>query len=471
MSRTCQFAFAGASGPAEWSFDEVTLIVAPANGRPLVFPVQELVGIAGDGFNLELTVPGAAAPVPTGETAGAAGAGASGETAGADALAGATPGREAAVHTDPSAPHLSLAKLGAEGPTLLEALQRCWLAARAKALRLGGSGEGKPFTGMVAEAGPGGAGVGGAAVRRADSSGPTAGGPTAGAAVRGGAAPNGVAPGGVAPGDPGAAEPFRAMLFEDVMVIAREGRDLDPLFIALTENITFDESTYSIRVTEWPGRELVFSRLAKQTQDFLDSLRRHREALANEAGALLASSVPSLPAAYRSLLAGDWPPGRVSTLQEMSATCPGFEQAFRGTWLAASVRQDEGRFLLDWAGAAGSWLGCSRETTDAGEGLLWLLAGKGDSWFLEALTGEDRATYRFAGDGEMPGLVARLLCAPQFSREALYGPPEMLTGDRADLAIAAQFLGFLTGLRARFTGRVIHSSLEGWRKEMEAAAS
>jgi hypothetical protein len=253
-------------------------------------------------------------------------------------------------------------------------------------------------------------------------------------------------------------------------VIARDGRDLDPLFLALIENIAFDEGTYSIRVAEWPGRELVFSRLAKQTQDLLDSLRKHRQALANEAGTLLASSVPSLPAACRSLLAGDWPPGRVRTLREMNATCPGFEQAFRGTWLATCVRKDEGQFLLDWAGAAGSWLGCSRETTDAGEGLLWLLVGKNGAWFLEALTGEDRATYRFAGGDDMPALVARLLCAPQFSREALYGPPEMLTGDLADLAIAAQFLGFLTGLRARFKGRVIHSSPEGWRKDMEAAA-
>ena len=68
-------------------------------------------------------------------------------------------------------------------------------------------------------------------------------------------------------------------------------------------------------------------------------------------------------------------------------------------------------------------------------------------------------------------LVSRLLCAPQFSKEALYGPREMLTGERADLAIAAQFLGFLEGLRARFEGRVIHASPEGWRKDMEGLAS
>jgi hypothetical protein len=424
MSRTCQFSFVGRSGPAEWSFDEVSLVVTPAGGGPLVFPVQELAGIAGDGYTIELTVPGTAMPPATG------GAGAAGY------------------------PRLSLSKLGAEGPTLLDALQRTWLVARAKALRLGGSGTGKPFSGMVTgmgQAGPAGAGPGGAG----------------GVAVAGagGARQGGAEAGALSP------EPFRALLFEDVMLVAREARDLDPIFMALTEGITFDEEAYAIRIAEWPDRDLTFFRLAKQTQDLLDSLGQNRQLLANEAATILASSVPSLPVAYRGLLAGDWPPGRLRTLQGMSATCPGFEQAFRAVWLAACVRKDEGGFLLDWAGPGGSWLGCSRETTEAGEGLLWLLAGKDGIWFLEALTGEDRATYHFRGGDEMPALVSRLLCAPQFSKEALYGRPDMLTGDRADLAIAAQFLGFLADLRARFRGRVIHSSPESWRQEIQAAAA
>ena len=48
----------------------------------------------------------------------------------------------------------------------------------------------------------------------------------------------------------------------------------------------------------------------------------------------------------------------------------------------------------------------------------------------------------------MPALVSRLLCAPQFSKEALYNPLADLTGDNAELAIPAQFLGFLVELGA-----------------------
>jgi hypothetical protein len=88
-------------------------------------------------------------------------------------------------------------------------------------------------------------------------------------------------------------------------------------------------------------------------------------------------------------------------------------------------------------------------------------------WFLEALSIEDRATYCFSGGDDMPALVSRLLCAPQFSREALYSPLQELTGDSADLAIPAQYLGFLVELRSRFRDRVIHQSVEGWRKDVE----
>ena len=126
----------------------------------------------------------------------------------------------------------------------------------------------------------------------------------------------------------GPAAPFRALLFEDVMVIAREGRDLDPVFVALTEKIAFDEAAYAVHITEWPGREIVLSKLGKQTEDFLDWLRKHREALSNESGAVLASAVPSLSSAYRGILAGDWPPGRLRALQDLDTICPGFEQAF-----------------------------------------------------------------------------------------------------------------------------------------------
>lgn len=399
MTRTCRFGFASRSGQAEWSFDGSYLVVTPDQGSPIPVPVTEVAGIAGDGYELRLALPGAPGP-------------------GSDA-----PDAEDGFRD------LVLTHLGAEGATLVEDLRRAWLPARAGVLRLSGSGRGKPFAGFVASF----AGVG------------TAGSP----------------------------EPFHGLLFEDVLVFAREGRDLEPLFLALVDAVEFEEAAYSVRVRQSSGREVLFSKMAGRTEEFLRALRANRSLLAAEAGAALAAAAPTLPAGSRSVLAGMWPPGRLLEIEAMDTICPGFAGVLRETLLPESLRLQEAQYLLNWAAAGSSWLGCTRETAELGGetarkgGSFWLLCGKEGTWFLEALSSEDRATYCFAGGEDTPELAAGLLCAPQFSREALYSPLEELRGDKAELAIAAQSLGFLVELRGRFRGRVIHQTLEGWREDID----
>jgi hypothetical protein len=399
MARSCQFVFGSRSGPAEWSYDGSFLQVAPASGGPVSVPLAEIAGISGDGYTVTLKVP---------------------------LQAGVAPGQAGAAAGQIGADELTLAKLGADGPTLLERLRREWLVARAAVLRLGGSGEGKPFHGQVA-------GLDAA---------------------------------------PEAPEPFQALLFEDVLVVAREGRDLEPMFLALFGSVEFDEAAYSVRVRQWPGQEVGFSKMAGQTGEFVACLRENRGILAREASATLASALPKLPAGGRAALSGMWLPGRLMEVEGLESVCPGFGQGFREGWLARLERHEEALFLLDGLAGGAAWLGCTREQTDGegaveGEQPLWLLVGKSGLWLLEALSIGDRATYCFSGGGEVPALVSRLLCTPQFSREALYNPLDELTGDNAELAIPAQFLGFLVELRRRFKTRVIHQSVDGWKRDVE----
>lgn len=427
MARACRFSFGDRSGAAGWSFDGSYLTVMPEAGAPLSVPLAELAGIAGDGYTLILTVTGAAA----------------------------APSASSAIPLPAQRSELILSHLGADGPTLLEQLRREWLPTRAEVLRLGGSGEGKPFAGRVS----GLVAVG--AAPDADS------GPGAGLGADSG------------PGAGGLPEPFQTLMFEDVLVIAREGRDLDPLFLALFGTVTYDDPTYTVRARQWPGQEVVFSKLAGRTEDFLDQLRANRELLAEEATATLAAAVPRLPSGPRAALAGMWLPGRLMELPAMDAVCPGFADVFRREWLLRLPRAEEGAHLLDWAASGSAWLACSRgpgvEADGGGatgngatntDSPLWMLVGKDGVWFLEALSIEDRATYCFTGGDEVPALVSRLLCAPQFSREALYSPLSELTGESAELAIAAQHLAFLVELRSRFRDRVIHQALQGWQKEV-----
>ncbi len=199
-----------------------------------------------------------------------------------------------------SAARLVLSHLGHDGPTLAESLRRDWLKARTEVLRLGGAGEGWLVHGQVA-------GLDGAAWSSSE-----------------------------ATASDSPSEPFRALLYEDVLVVAREGRDLEPVFLALLESVTFDETTYNVQAREWPGRTLVFSRLAKQTDEFVKRLGESRSLLAKEAAATLAAAVPTLAAEGRGALAGAWMPGRLLELAQMEAACAGFAAGFSDAWLATS---------------------------------------------------------------------------------------------------------------------------------------
>jgi hypothetical protein len=410
MAGTCEFSFGRSSGAAAWTYDGSSLTVTPDGSGPLIFAVKELSGVSGDDYTVKVRVRGGA-------------------------------GTEAAAASESA--ELILSMLGHDGPTLGEALRRDWLQARASVLRLGGTGEGWPVQGQVA-------------------------GLTGETPVSGGA-----------PAVAGLPEPFRALLYQDVLVVGREGSDLEPVFLALLDQVSFDEAAYTVTLDEWPGRSLLFSKMAKQTDEFVKRLGENRTLLAGEAAATLSGGVPGASVAGRGALAGAWMPGRLMEVSRMDGACPGFESSFRGGWLAGALRREEGAYLLDWATPTHTWLGCTRENGDSagetgqasGESAvqrpLWMLSGKGGTWLLETLSIEDHATYCFRGGDEVPALVSRLLCAPQFSKEALYSPLAELIGDKGDLAIPAFSLDFLVRLRARFQGRVIHQTFESWRKEVD----
>src|SRR5512143_1110468 len=96
MPKTCTYDLNGKAGKAAWTLEEGSLLLMPEGGAPLPFAVKEFSGLAGDGYVLEMRVPGGL---------------------------------------------LKLYKLGQDGPTLLDQLSRTWPLLRAGALRLTGSGE------------------------------------------------------------------------------------------------------------------------------------------------------------------------------------------------------------------------------------------------------------------------------------------------------------------------------------------
>lgn len=401
MPRTCSYEWNGTSGNAQWSLALDTLLLMPESGTPLPFAVKEMSGISGDGFALDLRVPGAV---------------------------------------------LKLGKLGQDGPTLLEHLQRTWPGLRADALRLAGTGTPARY------------------LCRASS--------------------------------PSGAKPVLALLYEDVLLLAAEGEDLTPVFIPSLISVDMDEESYALALERRGDVPLVLAKLAGQTQEVLERLKAARARLTEESLHVLSSWMPALSALQKAALAGSWPPGLLLSFQELENLCPGFTESFKKGWLAQALRHKEGGVLLAGPSPAQAFLGFARppegiaepapgeEDTlpqETAEGappappeasteqeplLLWLLARRGNTWFLESLTEKDHATYRFEGGDEMVGLGTALLCSPVFSRNALYQPIESLTGDKAAYAVAARDLGFLKDLRSRFKERIIHSGLESWKRHI-----
>jgi len=410
MSRPCWLTRPGFAGRAEWFLDDETLVLAPEGSAPEPYAIREIAGIGGDEFAIELRIGDGAC---------------------------------------------TLSRLGSDGPGLQDRLRRLWLPQRAAALRIAGSGEGRPFAGSI---------------------------------TRG-----------------GTSRAFRALLFDDLLALAPHGGDVEPLFLPLQETLSFDESRYAITVTAWDGTAIELGKLAGETEALLGALGERRAILAERAGQVLAAHLPTLPLAARARLAAAWLPGRVLTVEELDAAASGSSAALAASWIAALPRRTQAEALLAWGEPGKLFFGYSRpdaarpaaddddtarapaaggeapaadsagaaETrapspAEAPDVLLWLLAGRGRSWLLEELSVGDHATYRFETGDELPGLTSHLLCAPQFSREALYLPLEKLVAARAELAPAARDLAFLRALRERYRERIIHSGPDAWRRRVSA---
>src|SRR5262249_6578377 len=252
---------------------------------------------------------------------------------------------------------LTLSRLGAEGANLLAQVRRLWLPERADALRLAGANDSVRFAGAMAR------------------------------------------------GD-GALRPCQALLHDDALLLAAEDADIEPVFLALLEDISFHSESMTVMLRDSDGGALRLAKLAGRTDEITAALGARRTHLAAEAIQVMDGWLPRLDPARRAALAARWLPGRVLGLHEFDALAPGSLEAFKGSWLAAMPRRGEGEALMGLPGVSSVWAGYGRPAA-SGAGTpnappaasLWLLVNAGERWFLEAVSGQGWATYRFRGGG------------------------------------------------------------------------
>lgn len=241
--------------------------------------------------------------------------------------------------------------------------------------------------------------------------------------------------------------------------------DPTQLRLADVDSVAFDESTYSV-ILEAATGPLSISKLAKKTEDFREKLAETLDALRNRSAALLRNRFPFLTPDQLRDLAMTMPEGRSASRESLAAIHPGLPDAV----VAAAVDADLAPYFEELRKfSTGSWHAGFKFTRDEDELFFWFfipIKGK-ELVAWEATTGTGRATYFFRSTTSVEQLT-RGLALVNFRREPIYLPDESLQQQPKfhRYAIGARKLSDLRTLRAAYSGRTIHSSVEDWADQV-----
>lgn len=274
------------------------------------------------------------------------------------------------------------------------------------------------------------------------------------------------------------------------------------------DSLSFDASTYSINAV-CDGRSIVFSKLAKKTDEFTSVLEGAFAAIREKTAEALHNAFPFLDPDRLQQLLTVMPEGRSASVAEFGrihpklqealiarAVSPGLKPYFEALRSRASggsmmtgfkfIRADE---ESEPDAEADAEEAASEDTASSGQQtastdetplFFWFFFPLGKIVAWEAATGSGRATYFFrlppdvSRSGGLESHVAALtrgLALVNFRREPVYLPDDSLEMQPRfhRYAIAARKLPELRTLRSAFAGRAIHSSLEKWSAQVDAA--
>ncbi len=147
---------------------------------------------------------------------------------------------------------------------------------------------------------------------------------------------------------------FRALLFEDVLVVAREGSDLEPLFLALTRQDGLRRGHVRGAGGGVAGAAHGFSKLAKQTDEFVQRLGGTGPA-GRGGGGDSRQAIPGLSAEGAGSLAGEWMPGSLLELSAWTSLCPALG-GLPAVWLPLARRAEGGICSTGPRRVAPGWL-------------------------------------------------------------------------------------------------------------------
>lgn len=299
-------------------------------------------------------------------------------------------------------------------------------------------------------------------------------------------------------------EPARAeirVFKSNIAVIPQVGAPLQ-WRLADVDAIEFEPARYRVALTSGRSR-LELSRLAKKTDECHAALAAAHARLRQRTVGALAGAFGFLSADQTRRLAALMPEGRSALVSSLAAIHPKLPEALaaravdeplRPYFEALRARSVEGSLMAGFKFVSGEDAAGEPEGGDdfAPVGLesedqtvFWFFfplaaAGGGYSgdaaW--EASTGGGRATYVFrAGAANQEAVeggiaaITRGLALVNFRREPIYLPDESLATQPRyrRYLIGCRRLPELRSLRAAYRGRALHTGLEAWQQQLDAA--
>jgi hypothetical protein len=261
--------------------------------------------------------------------------------------------------------------------------------------------------------------------------------------------------------------------------------------LAEVDRVSFDEATWEVTL-ESAGERLAFAKLAKKTGEFRGNLDGAIGELRTHAAEALHSTFPFLDPDQLQRLVETMPEGRsvaLAPLREIHAKLPEalvaqtVDEHLRPYFDALRSRSAAGSLMTGFKFTRAD----EENTADDGESaetegrkdepalFFWFffpLPGGRVAW--ESTTGSGRATYFFDAPAPVDRAIAHLtrgLALVNFRREPVYLPDDSLEQQQRfrKYAIGCRKLPELRALRAAFRGRAIHTSLDAWTAQVDAA--
>jgi len=293
----------------------------------------------------------------------------------------------------------------------------------------------------------------------------------------------------------GAAAPAEVRLYQsNIAVLPLDGPPVQ-WRLAEVDAVSFDEATYSVTLAS-AGERLVIAKLARKTDEFRGNLDAALDALRTEQAEALHSTFPFLDPDQLQRVLRLMPEGRSVPLAALRAIHPKLPDALiaravdaplRPYFEALSARSQSDSLMTGYKLIRPDEEPPAEEdeTQDAAAPesdqdkpplIFWFffpLPNARVAW--EATTGSGRATYLFDAAPPVDQAATRLtrgLALVNFRREPIYLPDESLERQARfrRYAIGCRKLPDLRTLRAAFRGRAIHTSLDAWTAQVEAAS-